>query len=210
MIALQGPRSKEILQILTDTLLSNIRFYHFVDGNVGGNQCIISRTGYTGELGFEIYADSNKIGAIWDDIMAAGEDKGLMPAGLGCRDTLRIEMKYALYGNDINESINPIEAGLGWITRLEKGSFIGKNALLNAKSNLTRKLVCLKMTERAMQRVNAFRDLKGDAEANRKAYANSSNLARIPGVTSATTVAEEIARVPVSYTHLTLPTKRIV
>jgi len=152
LVALQGPRSREILQTLTDTFLMNIQFYNFVESNLGGNKCIISRTGYTGELGFEIYADSDKISGIWDGIMAAGKDKGLMPAGLGCRDTLRMEMKYVLYGNDIDETTTPIEAGLGWITRLGKDDFIGKDALLKAKSNVTRRLVCLKMSERAIPR----------------------------------------------------------
>jgi aminomethyltransferase len=113
---------------------------------------MIARTGYTGELGFEIYSSANEIGEIWDAIMDAGTDKGLEPAGLGCRDTLRMEMKFALYGNDIDETTNPIEAGLGWITKLGKADFIGKDALLEAKANVTRRLVCLEMTERAIPR----------------------------------------------------------
>ena len=152
LIAIQGPRSRNILQTLTDTNLSNIQFYHFKDGKVSGKDAIIARTGYTGELGFEIYASSDDIGEIWDAIMDAGADKGLSPAGLGCRDTLRMEMKFALYGNDIDETTNPLEAGLGWITRLGKDDFMGKKALLEAKANVTRRLVCLEMTERAIPR----------------------------------------------------------
>ena len=152
LIAIQGPRSRNILQTLTDTNLSNIQFYHFKDGKVSGKDAIIARTGYTGELGFEIYASSDDIGEIWDAIMDAGADKGLSPAGLGCRDTLRMEMKFALYGNDIDETTNPLEAGLGWITRLRKDDFMGKKALLEAKANVTRRLVCLEMTERAIPR----------------------------------------------------------
>ena len=152
LLALQGPRSREILQTLTDTNLSNIQFYHFAVGKVSRMEAIIARTGYTGELGFEIYASADDIVGIWDSIMNAGKDKGLEPAGLGCRDTLRMEMKFALYGNDIDETTNPIEAGLGWITRLGKNNFIGKDALLEAKTNVIRRLVCLEMTERAIPR----------------------------------------------------------
>ena len=152
LVAIQGPRSRNILQTLTDSNLTNIQFYHFVEGRLNGKKAIISRTGYTGELGFEIYAKSNDIGEIWDAIMKAGQDKGLEPAGLGCRDTLRMEMKLALYGNDIDDTTNPIEAGLGWITRLGKTDFMGKKALLEAKANVTRRLVCLEMTERAIPR----------------------------------------------------------
>ena len=152
LVAVQGPRSRDILQTLTDTNLSNIQFYHFTEGKVSGMEAIIARTGYTGELGFEIYASSDDIGEIWDAIMDAGADKGLSPAGLGCRDTLRMEMKFALYGNDIDETTNPLEAGLGWITRLRKDDFMGKKALLEAKANVTRRLVCLEMTERAIPR----------------------------------------------------------
>jgi len=152
LVAVQGPRSRDILQTLTDTNLTNIQFYHFAHGRVSGKEVIIARTGYTGELGFEIYASSDEIGDIWDAIMDAGADKGLSPAGLGCRDTLRMEMKFALYGNDIDETTNPLEAGLGWITRLRKDDFMGKKALLEAKANVTRRLVCLEMTERAIPR----------------------------------------------------------
>ena len=152
LVAIQGPRSRNILQTLTDSNLTNIQFYHFVEGRLNGKKAIISRTGYTGELGFEIYANSDDIGEIWDAIMKAGQDKGLEPAGLGCRDTLRMEMKLALYGNDIDDTTNPIEAGLGWITRLGKTDFIGKKALLEEKPNVTRRLVCLEMTERAIPR----------------------------------------------------------
>jgi len=96
LVAIQGPRSRNILQTLTDSNLTNIQFYHFVEGRLNGKKAIISRTGYTGELGFEIYASSDDIGEIWDAIRKAGQDKGLEPAGLGCRDTLRMEMKFGI------------------------------------------------------------------------------------------------------------------
>lgn len=152
LIAIQGPRSRDILQMLTDSNLSNLRFYHFIDGKVSGREAIISRTGYTGELGYEIYSSSDDIINIWTQIMDAGFDHGIEPVGLGCRDTLRMEMKYTLYGNDIDETTNPIEAGLGWITRLKKDEFIGKEALLKAKKNVTRRLVCIEMAEKAIPR----------------------------------------------------------
>jgi len=152
LIALQGPISRKILQPLTETELSKLNFYNFVEGRVDNIKCIISRTGYTGELGFELYTDSQDIINLWDSLMNIGKDRGLKPAGLGCRDTLRMEMKYALYGNDIDETTNPIEAGLGWITRLKKNDFLGKEALLDAKRNIKRKLVCIQMKERAIPR----------------------------------------------------------
>ena len=152
LVALQGPRSRDILQTLTDKKLSNIQFYHFSEGKVSGKECITARTGYTGELGFEIYADADEILEIWDAIMDAGSDKGLEPAGLGSRDTLRIEMKYALYGNDIDETTNPIEAGLSWIVKFKK-DFIGKDFLLKYKSSKNQKrLIGFRMLDKAIPR----------------------------------------------------------
>ena len=118
LIAIQGPRSRDILQMLTDFNLVNIQFYRFVIGKIAGKETVISRTGYTGELGYEIYSSSDDIKVIWDSIINAGADHGIEPVGLGCRDTLRMEMKFSLYGNDINENTNPLEAGLGWVTKL--------------------------------------------------------------------------------------------
>ena len=152
LLAIQGPRSKDILQSLTDSNLSSIEFYNFINGKITGHNAVISRTGYTGELGYEIYVSSDNINHVWNRIMDAGSEHGLGPAGLGCRDTLRLEMKYPLYGNDINETTNPIEAGLGWITRLGKNDFIGKSALIEKKKKVNRRLVCIEMTERAIPR----------------------------------------------------------
>ncbi len=151
LIAFQGPKSREILQKVTDIDLSKMDFYWFGVGNIDGHAATIARTGYTGELGFEIYADNDAVGGIWDAIMEAGGDH-VEPVGLGCRDTLRMEMKYALYGNDIGESTNPIEAGLGWITKLDKENFIGKDALVSAKENLSQRLVCIEMIDRGIPR----------------------------------------------------------
>ena len=151
LIALQGPKSRSILQNIFDINLNEIDFYWFDVAKINGNSATIARTGYTGELGFEIYADHDNMVKIWDAIMKAGGD-AVEPTGLGCRDTLRMEMKYCLYGNDIDASTNPIEAGLGWITKLDKDNFIGKEALVDAKANITRKLVCIEMIDRGIPR----------------------------------------------------------
>ncbi len=124
LIAFQGPKSREILQKVVDIDLNAMGFYWFGVGNING---------------------------IWDVIMNADGD-AVAPVGLGCRDTLRMEMKYALYGNDIDVTTNPVEAGLGWITKLDKGDFIGKNALVQAKENLSRRLVCIEMIDRGIPR----------------------------------------------------------
>ncbi|WP_069131610.1 glycine cleavage system aminomethyltransferase GcvT [Rhodohalobacter halophilus] len=136
LLALQGPKSIEILQKLTESDVSEIKFYTFEQGTVAGESgVIISATGYTGEKGFELYIDTAKADAtkIWNELMKAGKDAGLEPAGLGARDTLRLEMGFALYGNDISKDTNPLEAGLGWLTKLDKGDFIGKEAIRKVK-----------------------------------------------------------------------------
>ena len=147
LLAIQGPKSVDLLQALTPVNLSDIKFYHFTTGEFAGyDDIILSATGYTGEKGFEIYFDKNKVDptTVWNKIMDAGKTYHLKPVGLGARDTLRLEMGYALYGNDISKDTNPLEAGLGWLTKLDKGDFIGKDALLKAKENgLERKLVGL-------------------------------------------------------------------
>ena len=149
LIALQGPDSRNILQKCVELDLTDIPFYTFIESNIGGFNATFARTGYTGELGFEIYADKDDIGQIWDIIMDSGD---VTPCGLACRDTLRMEMKFCLYGNDIDDATNPIEAGLGWITKLNKDKFIGKKFLLLAKENRIRHLTAFKMDERAVPR----------------------------------------------------------
>ncbi len=124
-------------------------FYTFEDALVCGYPVMVSRTGYTGELGFEIYGDANSLVYIWDELINAG----VKPAGLAARDILRMEMKYCLYGNDIDKTTNPIEAGLSWITALTKSDFIGKDALLEIKKNgSTRQLISFAMEERGIPR----------------------------------------------------------
>lgn len=144
LLAIQGPDSMRTLQKLTKTDLGEMDYYTFTHGNIAGEEAIISRTGYTGELGFEIYFKSSRPMAetVWNAIMEAGKEFSIKPIGLGARDTLRLESGFCLYGNDIDKSTNPLEAGLGWITKLEKGNFVGRDLLLKVKQNgLKRKLI---------------------------------------------------------------------
>jgi aminomethyltransferase len=150
LLAVQGPKAAEILQGLTTTDLSTIKYYHFTEGEVGGIPATISRTGYTGEDGFELYFDAAQGAAMWERLMATGR---ITPAGLGCRDTLRLEMGMALYGNDIDDTTTPLEAGLQWLVKLKKGEFVGREALLAQKERgLQRRLVGFTTTERSFPR----------------------------------------------------------
>lgn len=152
-IALQGPRADEVLAKLTDADLAAIGFYHFAEGEVAGFPAIISRTGYTGSGGFEIYAAPDAAVTLWKGLQRAGEPAGIAPCGLGARDTLRLEMKYALYGHELSSEISPLEAGLGWITKLDKGDFIGRAALQQQKQQgLSRLLAAVQMTESGIPR----------------------------------------------------------
>ncbi len=154
LIALQGPRALDILQPLTETDLSAIAYYHFAQGTVAGVSCLISRTGYTGEDGFELYCASGDVVALWRKLLEAGAPYGLIPAGLGARDTLRLEAGFCLYGHELNEQTSPLEAGLGWSVKLEKGhDFIGREALLAQKQDgLPRKLVGVELRDRGVPR----------------------------------------------------------
>src|SRR3989442_10829561 len=153
LLALQGPAAQSILQSLTDVDLASIRYYHFVPGVVDGVNCIISRTGYTGEDGFELYCAPVDVVTLWTDLLEAGKAQGLLPAGLGARDTLRIEAGYCLYGHELDEQTNPLEAGLGWTVKLNKGEFIGRDALLKVKEEgPKRKLIGIQMIERGISR----------------------------------------------------------
>jgi aminomethyltransferase len=149
---LQGPRSEEILQRLTEANLKTLRFYHFCESQVVGFPAIISRSGYTGEDGFEIYAAGNIIGNIWDKLMIAGAQSGLKPAGLGARDTLRLEAGMMLNGQDMTESVSPLEVPYSWIVDANK-EFVGKTALMARKnSGIGNKLVGIEMTGRGIAR----------------------------------------------------------
>lgn len=155
-IALQGPDALNILQQLTGTALSEIKYYHFTEGQVDGIPSIISRTGYTGEDGFEVYAASDKAEHIWNKILDAGDygsEEGVLPCGLAARNTLRLEAGMALYGHEIDETITLLEANLGWICKLNKGDFLGRDALAKQKEEgVTRRLVGFEVTDRGIAR----------------------------------------------------------
>ncbi len=137
LLAVQGPKSKDTLKKICNINLDDIQFYNYANGQIAGFDAIISRTGYTGELGFEIYFSGGKetAGKIWDAIFDAGNEFGIEPIGLAARDTLRLEKGYCLYGNDIDQNTNPIEAGLGWITKTDKGNFNGSEVIVQVREN---------------------------------------------------------------------------
>jgi aminomethyltransferase len=152
-LAIQGPKAKEILQRVTPVSLDSIRYYHFAFGQVGGVECLIARTGYTGEDGFEIYFDPGHSEKLWDELMKAGEPAGLLPCGLGARNTLRLEAGMCLYGHEIDETTTPFEAGLGWICKLDKGRFLGSNVLNEQKRcGIDRRLVGFEMLDKRIGR----------------------------------------------------------
>src|SRR5579863_579095 len=145
-IAVQGPRALETLRKLTPVDIANIHYYWFKDGEVCGVPARIARTGYTGEDGYEIYVAPEEAPAIWQKLLDAGQEFGIKPCGLGCRNTLRLESKMALYGHEIHASISPLEADLAWIVKLDKGDFNGRDALLKQKeAGIKRKLVGFEM-----------------------------------------------------------------
>ena len=155
LLAVQGPKAEAILQGLTPIDLSQMAFYRFAEGTVNGVAAIVARTGYTGEDGFEIFVAPDAASALWRRIVEAGGPHGLLPAGLGARDTLRLEARMMLYGNDMDETTTLIEAGLGWIVSLDdaKGDFTGRAVLAGQKaSGAPRKLVGFEMTERGIPR----------------------------------------------------------
>lgn len=153
-VALQGPLAQDILQKLTSKDLNEIKFFYFTDNvNINGVNAIISRNGYTGEDGFEIYVATDDAAKIWDMLLEVGKPQGLIPAGLGARDTLRFEVCLPLYGQEISESITPLEAGFGFFVKMKKDSFIGKDALSIQKANgLKRKLAGFEMIDRGIAR----------------------------------------------------------
>jgi aminomethyltransferase len=152
-IAIQGPKGAATLRKLTPVDLSGIKYYWFTDGEVAGTPARIAHTGYTGEDGFEIYVAPGEAERIWKLVMEAGSEFGIKPAGLGARNTLRLEAKMALYGHEIDASITPFEAGLAWIVKLDKGEFVGREALLKQQeAGIRRKLVGFEMRGRGIGR----------------------------------------------------------
>lgn len=165
-LAIQGPRAGQILQKLVDVRLDGLKFFHFLpDVALAGKKAMISRTGYTGEDGFEIYTDAENAPAIWDELLLAGKDEGLVPAGLGARDTLRFEAALPLYGQEISRDISPLEAGLGMFVKLDKEDFIGREALAGMRAKgLKRRLAGFEMIDR------------GIARSHYEVYSNGKNI----------------------------------
>jgi aminomethyltransferase len=153
LLAIQGARAEHVLKKLTDYNLPELKFYWSAWGKVSGVEMLFSRTGYTGEDGFELYFSPPHAEKMWDAVMKAGKEFDIEPIGLGARDSLRLEMKYMLYGNDIDQSTNPLEAGLGWIVKPDKGDFIGKGPILEMKEKgIRRKLVAFELGDKAFPR----------------------------------------------------------
>ncbi len=155
LLALQGPRSERILQDLSDHMLDRIPYYWSQQVQVDGVGCRVSRTGYTGEDGFEILCPVDDAQHLWNRLLVTGHDRGLVPCGLAARNTLRLEAAFRLHGNDMDEKTTPLEAGLGWVIKLNKGDFVGREALARQKAEgLTRKLVGFEVLDRAPARDN--------------------------------------------------------
>lgn len=149
MFAIQGPVAEAILQRISDADLSQVEYFSAIETTVDQVPCMVARTGYTGEDGFEIYCPIEQVQTLWDKLLEVGKADGLQPIGLGARDTLRLEAKMALYGNELSEEITPLEVGLSWAVKLDKGDFIGRDALVKQKAGgITRRLVGFKMVER--------------------------------------------------------------
>ena len=153
LFAVQGPKASGVLQKLTSTDLSAIKYYHFAIGEFAGvKEVVISNTGYTGAGGFEIYVNKNSAEKVWNEIFAAGKDVNIKPIGLGARDTLRLEMGFCLYGNDIDDTTSPLEGGLGWITKFTKPFTNSANLQKQKEAGVTRKLVGFKMIDKGIPR----------------------------------------------------------
>jgi aminomethyltransferase len=163
LLAVQGKNAEATLQRLTETNLADIRYYHFTHGKLAGVDMMISRTGYTGEDGFELCFENQYAEQVWHAIVEAGKPFNIKPIGLGARDTLRLEMGYALYGHELTETTNPIEAELGWIVKFSKGEFNGKAACLKAKENPQKKLIGFVMKGKAIAR-QGFEICNADGE----------------------------------------------
>jgi len=153
LLAVQGPKATEILQTLTQVNLNEIRYYNFIIGRIAGiEEVIISATGYTGAGGFELYVPNEHAAKLWNSVIEAGEPYGLLPAGLGARDTLRLEMGMCLYGNDIDDTTSPLEAGLGWITKFSKDFISSQTFAKQKEEGLSKKLVGFEMIDRGIPR----------------------------------------------------------
>ncbi len=182
LVAPQGPLAAEILATLTDVDLGSLANYHALRGSVAGIDCLIARTGYTGEDGFELFCDARRATRVWDAVLAAGAPRGMIPAGLGARDTLRLEAGMPLYGNELDRATNPFEANLGRVVKLDKGEFVGRAALAQVQqAGPRRKLIGLVMREQAIPR--AGYEVRQEGEA----------IGRVTSGTASPTLAEKVA-----------------
>jgi aminomethyltransferase len=199
-IALQGPRALEIAQPLASQELGEIKYYRFVDGEIAGTPALIARTGYTGEDGFEFYVEPSAAPALWRAILEEGKQLGIQPTGLGARDTLRFEAGMCLYGNDIDHTTTPLEAGLGWIVKFGKGDFIGRDVLERQhEEGLERRLVGFEMVDRGIARHGypvLLDDGSGEPVGEVTSGTQSPTLGKALGMTylpiSATEVGQEL------------------
>jgi aminomethyltransferase len=152
-LALQGPLAAQLLQRLTNVNLSALKAFRFAPGEVAGAACLVARTGYTGEDGFELFCPPGDAPRLWDALLETGAHEKVVPCGLGARDSLRLEMAYRLYGQDMTDETTPLEAGLGWVVKLDKGDFVGRDALVRQKEQgLARKLVGFVLTDPGIAR----------------------------------------------------------
>jgi len=181
-LALQGPAAEAILQPLTALKLAELKSFHFAFADVAAIRCMVARTGYTGEDGFELYCDAKDGDKLWDDLLSAGAPAGLVPVGLGARDTLRLEKAYPLYGHELDESTTPLEAGLEWVTKLSKPAFIGREVIVKQKTDgVRRKLVGLELLQ------------PGIARGDYQLLKNGSNVGQVTSGTMSPTLGKAIA-----------------
>ena len=175
-IAIQGPRSRDILVALGGHTVTGLKLHHTCEATLGSIHALVARTGYTGELGYELYVAADRIGALWERLLEQGRASGLKPAGLGARDLLRLEMGYLLYGNDIGEDTTPLEAGVDWTVSFQKGEFVGRPRL-QAQNNgeLTRRFVGFELLEKAVPR-HGFKIHSSQASADPIGEITSGNL----------------------------------
>ena len=182
LLALQGPLAEKILQPLTTLALGELKRFHFQFADVSSAECLVSRTGYTGENGFELYCDVRAAETLWTALLNAGAADGLVPAGLGARDTLRLEKGYPLYGHELDDTTTPLEAGLDWVVKLSKPTFIGREVLVRQKSEgVRRRLVGLELVE------------PGIARSGYGLYQNDCAVGRVTSGTMSPTLGKSIA-----------------
>ena len=192
-LALQGPRAEKILQSLTEARLPELKSFYFIFADVASIRCLVARTGYTGEDGFELYCHSDDAMQLWTALLETGDPEGLVPVGLGARDTLRLEKAYPLYGHELDDTTTPLEAGLGWVTKFSKPDFIGREFLIQQKERgVGRKLAGLEMLE------------PGIARAGYQIFKNDIRVGRVTSGTKSPSLGKSIALGYVGVEHTAL------